>query len=138
MDQVEGIEGDRTGDRLSEGFNVTERVSEAGTDRGNDRSPSTLEIKPGYRNLLHSPVLSRTHSPFQSYHLTSSSPPPPYTMDTSNVRFRPVPMTVQAEMTSTYGGHPRQTWPVMGRRNTDIQTHRHTEPIKGSKFHHST
>jgi len=40
-------------------------------------------------------------------------------MDTSNVRFRPEPVTAQAEMTSTYG-HPRPNLPVMGRMNTFI------------------
>jgi len=109
MDRVEGIERDRTGDRLSERFDVTERVSEVDTDRGNDRSPPILEIEPLYKNLLHSPVVSRTHSPHQPYHISSSTPPLPHTMDTSNVRFRPGPVTAQAEMTSTYGGHPRQT-----------------------------
>jgi len=117
MDRVEGIERDRMGDRLGERFDVTERVSEGDTDRGIERSPPTLEIEPIYRNLLHSPVVSRTHSPLQSYHHTSSLPPLPHAMDTSNVRFRPVPVTAQAEMTSTYG-HPRLNWPVMGRMNT--------------------
>jgi len=116
MDQLEGLEQDRTGDRFSERFEVSERVSVADTDRGNERSPPTLEIEPLYRNLLHSPVVSRLHSSLQPYHLTSSSPPP-HTMDTSNARFRPVPVTAQTEMTSTYGGHPRQTWPVMAKQN---------------------
>jgi len=40
-------------------------------------------------------------------------------MDTSNVHFRPVPVTAQAEMTSTYG-HPRLNWPVMGRMNNCV------------------
>jgi len=73
MDRVEGIERDRAGDRLGERFDVTERVSEV--DRGNERSPPILDREPLYRNLLHSPVVSRTHSPLQSYHLTSSLPP---------------------------------------------------------------
>jgi len=53
---------------------VIERVSED-TTRGNERSPPTLEMEPIYRNLIHSPVVSRTHSPLQPYHIKSSSPP---------------------------------------------------------------
>jgi len=117
MDRVEGIERDRTGDRLSEGFNVTERVSEAGTDRGNDCSPPTLEIDPS-TEISYTPLWSPARIPLFNHITSHSLPPPlPHTMDTSNVRFRPVPVTVQAEMTSTYNGHPRQIWPVMVRWN---------------------
>jgi len=117
MDQAEVIERDRRGDRLSERFEVIERVLEADTDRRNERSPPSLEMEPLYRNLIHSPVVSPTHSlPTISHHTLS---PPLFLIqwNTSNVRFRPVPVTAQAEMTSTYGGHPRQTWSVMGRQN---------------------
>jgi len=117
MDRVEDIERDRIGDRLGERFEMVERVPEGDMDRGIERSPPTLELEPIYRNLLHSPVNSRIHSPLQPYHHTALSPtPPPHAMDTSNVRFRPVPVTAPAEMTSTYG-HPRLNWPVMGRMN---------------------
>jgi len=110
MDPVENIDRDRIGDRLGEEMYVTERGSEVDRDRDNERSPPTLEMEPLYRNVQHSPVVSRTQSPH------SAPPPPLHTMDTSNVRFRPVPVMAQAEMTSTHG-HPRLNWPARARLN---------------------
>jgi len=124
MNRVEDIDRDRTGDRLGEEMYVTERGSEARTDRDNERSPATLVMEPSYRNVQHSPIVSRTQSP-RSTTLSpnpSSPPPPPplHTMDTSNVRFRPVPVLAQAGMTSTHG-HPWLTWPARAKFNSDIR-----------------
>jgi len=114
MDRVEDIDRDRADDRLSERNVNTQKVSEAETekevsalmqeydlglsDREYERSPPKLELASEYRHPLQ---------------------PPPPTMDISSVRFQPVPMKAQAEMTSTYG-HPRLNWPEMVQVNTYV------------------
>jgi len=76
-----------------------------GSDRVDDElSPPKLELVSGYRQTHHSPP------PISQPQPTLSSSHPPIAMDTSNVRFRPVSVMAQAEMTSTYG-HPRLNWP---------------------------
>jgi len=116
MDQVEDIERDRLGDRLGERNGKTQRVSDGETekkvsamlegydvgssDRYDERSP--IEITSGYRSTILSPIF---HHPL-----------PPHTMDISSVRFRPVPVMAQAEMTSTYR-HPRLNFPELGKVN---------------------
>jgi len=131
MDQVDDIERDRAGDRLSERDVDTRRVSEIETDKEmsammrdydvvhseeDERSPPRRELAEEYREYINnkstqSPTIRRTlPSP------PSSSTPPLSTMDISSVRFRPVPVTAQAVMTSTHG-HPRLTWPAMAKVN---------------------
>jgi len=121
MDRVEDVERDREGDRLSERNVNTERVLEAETDKevsamlkgydlrlsdkDDERSPPKLQLAHDYRNPSHSPLLRRHHP---------HPPPPPLAMDTSSVRFPPVPVEAQAEMTSTYGHH-RLNWPEMAK-----------------------
>jgi len=121
---VEDIDRDRAGDRLGERDVNTQRVSEAKTetevsamllgcdlglsDRDEERSPPKLELAHEYRNPSHSPPLRRHHP---------SPPPPLLAMDTSSVRFRPVPVVAQAEMTSTYG-YPRLNWPEKAKINS--------------------
>jgi len=114
MDRVEDIDRDRERDRLGERDVNTQRVSEAeaekevsamlkdydlgGSDRDYERSPPKLELVSEYRHPHHSPPASQP-----AHH----HPPPPHllAMDISSVRFRPVSVMAQAEMTSTYG-HP--------------------------------
>jgi len=73
------------------------------SDREYERSAPKLKFASEYRHLHHSPP--------------SQSPlPPPLAMDISSVRFRPVPVVAQAEITSTYG-HPRLNWPEMAKVN---------------------
>jgi len=86
------------------------------SDREDERSPPKLEMASEFRHIHHSP-------PFH---------PPPHTMDISSVRFRPVPVMAQAEMTSTYG-HPRLNLPEMGKVNIIIDQ---TILIKQSKQAH--
>jgi len=120
MDRIEDIDRDRAGDRLGERDVNTQRVSEGETekegssmlqdydaglsDREYERSPPKLALASEY-NLCHSPL--------------SRSPPSPLVMDISSVRFRPVPIVAQAEMTSTHG-HPRLNWPEMANVNIYI------------------
>jgi len=133
MDRVEEIDRDRAGDRLGERDARTQRVSEieteveterkvsamlkdydvCGSDRDDERSPPKLELVSGYRQPHHSlpNPISQPQPPYPSH--------PLFTMDTSNVRFRPVSVMAQAEMTSTYG-HPRLNWPEKARVNTII------------------
>jgi len=66
-----------------------------GSNRDDERSTPKLELVSEYRHPYHSPPAS--HPPH---------PPPPLAMDISSVRFRPVSVMEQAEMTSIYG-HPR-------------------------------
>jgi len=122
MDRVEDIDRDRAGDRFSERDVNTQRVSEAKTekevsalmqeydlglsDREYERSPPKLKLASEYRHPRHSPT---PHPP----------PPLPLAMDISTVRFRPVPVMAQAEMTSTYG-HPRLNWPELGKVNKEM------------------
>jgi len=73
------------------------------SDRDDERSPPKLEIPFGYRPTILSPAL---------FHPTLS----PHAMDISSVRFRPVPVMAQAEMTSTHG-HPRLNLPQWGKVN---------------------
>jgi len=77
------------------------------SDRDDERSPPKLKLVSEYRHPSHSP-------PFQP-------PPPPLAMDIFSVRFRPVLVTAQAEMTST-NGHPRQNWPEIAKVNKNIVT----------------
>jgi len=122
MDQVERNldvrldERDRLGEQLGDRDVNTQRVSEAETekevsalmqeydlglsDREYDRSPPKLELASEYRH------------PFQLL---------PPTMDISSVRFGSVPVTAQAEMTSTYG-HPRLNWPEMAKVNISTRS----------------
>jgi len=72
------------------------------SDRDDELSPPKLELESAYRHPTHSP--------------SSHPPSPPLAMDISSVRFRPVPVVAQAEMTSTYG-HPRLNWPEMAKVN---------------------
>jgi len=132
MDQVEDIDRDRVGDRLSEGNVNQERVSEVETDRevsammqeydviqseGEDeRSPPKLELAHEYREYRRKNTLSPTLHTLHTQPFSSSHPPPPLTMDIPSVRFQPVPVKAQAEMTSTYG-HPRLNWPVTAKVN---------------------
>jgi len=104
-------------DRLGERDGKTERISDGETekevstmlkgydvglsDREDERSPPRLEIASEFRHTLLSPT----------FH-----PLPPHAMDISSVRFRPVPVMAQAEMTSTYG-HPRLNLPEMAKVN---------------------
>jgi len=95
-------EKDRKTQRVSDGETEKEVSAMLGeydigfSDRDEERSPPKLEITSGYRSTL----LSPTSQPFHSL-----SPP---AMDISSVRFRPVPVMAQAEMTSTHG-HPWQS-----------------------------
>jgi len=77
------------------------------SERDDERSPPKLEIASGYKTTLLSPT----------YH----PPPPPHTIDISSVRFRPVPVMAQAEMTSTYD-HPRLNLPEWGKVNISINS----------------
>jgi len=120
MDPVEDIDRDRARDWLGERDVNTQRVSEAetekevsamlkdydlgGSDRDDQRSPPKLKRVFKYRHPHHSPP----HHP----------PHPPFTMDISSVRFRPVSVMAHAEMTSTYG-HPRLNWPEMAKVNNE-------------------
>jgi len=131
MDRLEDIERDRAGNRLGERNVSTQRVSEAETDKemsaimqdydvvhseGEDeRSPPKLKLAHEYREhnskTIHSPTLRRQLPLLQ----------PPlffiiHVMDIPTVRFQPVPLKAQAEMTSTYG-HPRLHWPAMVKVN---------------------
>jgi len=135
MYRVEDIDRNRTGDRLGERDIRTQRVSEIGTeveiekevsamlkdydvcgsDQEDERSPPKLELVSGYRQPHHSPPSISNPQP------TPSSSHPPIAIDTSNVRFRPVSLMAQAEMTSTYG-HPRLNWPEKARVN-NCMTH---------------
>jgi len=121
MDRVEDIDRDWTGDRLSEREIRAQRVSETeidvetekevsamikeydvcASDRDDERSPPKLELISEYRQPPHHfpPSISQTQPTLSS---SSSSSHPPTAMDTSNVRFRPVSVLAQAEMTSTY------------------------------------
>jgi len=122
MDRVEDIDRDRMGDRLSEKDIREQRVSEietevetekevsamlkdydvCGSDRDDERSPPKLELVAEYRQPHHLPSsISQPQSTL--LYPSSSSSHPPIAMDTSNVRFRPVSVMAQAEMTSTYG-----------------------------------
>jgi len=83
------------------------------SDRDEERSPPQLEIASGYRPTILSPTL---------FHPTFF----PHAMDISSVRFRPVPVMAQAEMTSTYG-HPWLNLPEMGKVN---------RPFIAAYFHH--
>jgi len=120
MDRVEVGERDRLDNRLGEKDVETRRVSDEESkkevsamlkeydvylsDRDDERLPPELEIYSGYRTNLRSP-----NPPLQpTLH--------PHAMDISSVRFRPVPVTAQAEMTSTQG-HPRPNLPKMGKVN---------------------
>jgi len=124
MERIEDIDQDRMGDRLGERDLNAQRVSEAeaeaekevcamlegydlgGCDRDDERSPPKLELVSEYRHPYHSPPTSypalapapaHVHPP----HPPPPPPPPPLTMDISSVRFRPVSVMAQAEMTST-------------------------------------
>jgi len=131
MDRVEGIDRDRTGDRLSERDIRTQSVSETetekevsamlkdyevcGSDRDDERSLPKLDLISEYIQPHHiPPSISQAQSTLSSFSTSSSHPP--IAMDTSNVRFRPVSVMAQAEMTSTYG-HPRLNWPETARVN---------------------
>jgi len=125
---------DRAGDRLGERDVSTQRVSEVETDKemsammrdydvvhseGEDeRSPPKLELAHEYREYVN----KTTHSPILRHTLPSppTTSPPHHTMDISSVRFQPVPVKAQVEMTSTYG-HPRLNWPEKAKEN-DITT----------------
>jgi len=118
MDRIEDIDRDRARDRLGERDGKTQRVSEEETDkevgamlleydlglsdRDDECSPPKLKLASDYRHPSHSPP--------------SHPPPPPLAMDISSVRFRPVPVVAQAEMTSTYG-HPRLNLPEKAKVN---------------------
>jgi len=130
MDRVKDIERYRARNRLGEKNVSTQRVSEAETDKEmsammqdynevlseeeDERSPPKLELEQEYKEYVN----KTTHSPTIRHQLPSPpiTSPYPHTMDISSVRVRPVPMTVQAEMTSTYG-HPScsigQRWPKL-------------------------
>jgi len=108
-------------DRLGERDGKAERVSDGETekevsarfegydvglsDRDDECSPPKLEIASGYRPSLPSP------QPLS--HITL----PPHAMDISSVRFRPLPVTAQAIMTSTHG-HPMLNFPEWGKVNS--------------------
>jgi len=133
MDQVEGMERDREGNRLSGRDVNEERVSETememsamikGYDAVNsgeddERSPPRLELVDHYRSYIHSKA---TQSPTIRRTLPSppSISPPPLsnlpTMDFSSVRIRPVQAMAQAVMASTHG-HPRPNWPTVAKFN---------------------
>jgi len=136
MDRVEGIDRDQTGDRSSERYIRTQRVSGTeteletekevsamlndydvcGSDRDDERSPPKLELISEYEQPHHNPpFISQPQTTLSSSSASSSHPP--VAMDTSNVRFRPMSVMAQAEMTSTYG-HPRLNWPERARVNT--------------------
>jgi len=134
MDQVEDIDRDRAGDRLGERDVNSQRVSEAdeevsamlveynvgGSDRDDERSPLKLELVYEYRHTHHSPTTSypTSYAAIAPTRIHAQPPPPPlpHTMDISSVRFQPLPVMAQAEMTSTYG-HPRLNWPEMAKVN---------------------
>jgi len=77
------------GETEKEGSAMLEGYDMGLSDREYERSRPKLEIASGYRSNLFSPT----------FHV----PLPPPAMDISSVRFRPVPMMAQAEMTSTHG-----------------------------------
>jgi len=92
----------------------TQRVSEAeekgsamlvgydlgGSDRYEERSPPKLELVSEYRHPHHSPPASHhAHAPAPAH--AHPHPPSPLTMDISIVRFQPVSVMAQAEMTFT-------------------------------------
>jgi len=120
MDREKENKRDRLDVRLGDRKGRTQRVSDGETekevsamlegydfgvsDRDEERSPPKLEIASGYKRSLPSP------QPLS--HLTL----PPHAMDISSVRFRPVPVMAQAEMTSTHG-HPRPNLPDWGKVN---------------------
>jgi len=134
MDRMEDIDQDRMGDRLGEKYVNTQRVSEAETrkelsamlqdyelgpsDRDDDeRSPPKLELASEFRHPTHrSPPL---HSSPPFHPSQPQLPTLPLAMEISSVRFRPVPVTAQAEITSTYG-HPRLNWPEMAKVNNSV------------------
>jgi len=123
MDQIEGIDKDRAGDRFGERDGETRRVSDGETDkevsamlqgydlglsdRDDERSPPKLELISEYKTPYHPP-------PSHNHPLSLA-----HTMDISIVRFQPVPLMTQAEMTSTYG-HPRRNLPELGKVNNVI------------------
>jgi len=132
MDRVEDIERDRVGDRLSDSDMNAQRVSEVETEKGmsvmmkgyelvnsegdDERLPPRLELAEQYRQYINSKT---TQSPTIRRSLPSppsSSPPRLSTMDISSFRFRPVPATAQAVMTSTHG-HPRLICPIAAKIN---------------------
>jgi len=96
---------------------MIKRYDVVNSEEDDERSPPRLELTEQYRNYIdskstQSPTIRRTlPSP------PSTSLPPLSTMDISSVRFRPVPVTTQAAMTSTHG-HPRLTWPAVAKVNT--------------------
>jgi len=125
-------ERDRLDDRLGEREGKTQRVSDGETekelsamlegydmglsDRKDERSPPKLELAHEYKKYVNSKT---THSPTLCRQLPSppTTSPLHHTMDISSVRFQPVPVKAQAEMTSTYG-HPRLNWPAMAKVNS--------------------
>jgi len=122
MDRIEDSDQDRTGDRLGEIDVSTQRVSEVEaeievspmlqgydlgmSDREDEHSPPKFELISEYR-------ISHPSAPTNN---PPHPPPPPLAKDISSVRFRPVLVMAQAEMTSTYG-HPRLNWPEMAKVN---------------------
>jgi len=109
--RVSEVETEKEMSAMMKGYDV---VNSEGDD---ERSPPRLELAEQYRENINS---KSTQSP--TIHRTlpsppSTSPPPLSTMDISKVRFRPVPVTAQAVMTSTHG-HPRLTWPALAKVNT--------------------
>jgi len=90
-----------------------------------ERSPPKLELAEQYREYIlnksnQSPTIRRTlPSP------PSTSPPSHSTMVISSVRFRPVPVSAQAGMTSTHG-HPRLIWPLAAKVNNSFTEHAQT------------
>jgi len=134
MDRIEDIDRDQAGDRLGERDVNTQRFSEVDneievsamlksydlglSDRHDERSPPKLELASEYRHPSHSPP----------FHNPPPSPRPPLVMDISSVRFRPVPVVAQAEMTSTYG-HPRLNWPEMAKVNNRLRLAKYSKII---------
>jgi len=115
---VSGVDTDKEKSAMLKDYDVVHSEHEY------ERSPPRLELAEQYREYIlnkstQSPIIRRTlpSSP-------SSSHPPHSTINISSVRFRPVPMTAQAVMTSTHG-HPRLTWPAVAKVN-NIQSACHT------------
>jgi len=137
MDRVEDIDRDRTGDRLGEGQIQTHKVTEVETEKEvsailkddevcdsedeGERSPPKLERISEYRQSHHYPPSVSQPQPTLASFSTSSSHPL-LAMETSKVRFQPVSVMAQAEMTSTYG-HPRLNWPEKARQNNTRLVH---------------